>query len=197
MVKNYIENIRDLVSQAKSGEFTGFSVDVEDDRDFDEVVSQGRVDSINLYDGIPDKWVNSLRIDSFLEGQKVGIFAEGKKLTETTITESDLRFGGSSESFSFKIPDRWKDATDIAEAFPDLRSKFPDEVHTIRDLARVMGFQDGGTISFKAIKETQPSSNNKSVGTQSSNMIENVMQTVKENKMILAGAGIVAILVIE
>lgn len=197
MVKNYIENISDLVNQKKTGDFTGFSVDLEDGRDLSNLVSEGTIDAIDLFN-VPDKWVNSMRIDNFLTGQKVGIFAEGQKLTETTITESDLRFGGASESFSFKIPERWKGANKISDAFPELRSKFPDEVHSIRDLSRVLGIdQQGGTVSFKAIDESQSSGNNKSVGTENSNMIQNIMAMAKENKVLIAGAGIVAFWVIN
>lgn len=175
MALNYFKDPSGLVDQYQSGEFEGFSLDVDDDRDFKDVLTEGRITGIDLYNKVSDRFTNSLPgFDGFIQGQEVGVFAQGNKLFETEITDSDIRFGGSRESISVDVPKKFKGARDVEEILPDLAENTPDELNSVRDLGRALGFSDGGTISFKPVKD-DPVSN------QSENVKDKVKEKVKSS----------------
>ena len=66
--------------------------------------------------------------------------------------------------------------------------------NTGRDVFRALGIEN---LSINTINSSQSSGNNKSVGTDNSNMTQNIIEMVKDNKVLIAGAGLVAVLVME
>ena len=175
MALNEFEDPEGLVNQFQSGEFEGFSLSVDDDRDFKDVLTEGRINGIDLYNKVSDRFTNSLPgFDGFIQGQEVGVFAQGNKLFETEITDSDIRFGGSSESISVDVPKKFQGARDVKDILPNLAENTPDELDSIRDLGRALGFSDGGTISFKPV-------NDDPVINQSVNVKDKVKEKVKSS----------------
>jgi len=143
MVKNRFENLQGLISQYKNDSFEGFSIDVEDSRDFRSLIREGTIDAIDLFK-TPDKYVNNLEgLDKWLKNRAVKVSVEGRDFFESRVVNADLRFGGSSESLKFDVPEGMKDAYKEFEGLANLN-----------DLGRFLGIDDkGGTISFTPIEK--------------------------------------------
>ena len=201
MTDNYLSNPSGLINQyLRNEEFQGFSLELDEDRydeDFEKLFTSGKI-SVEINELKESVFDTLKEVPEIFRGEKVGIFAKGKKLIEGTFTNESGLDVNNNTSLNFSFPHETGYNTDFEDVFPNLERSVPEGVNSLEDLATALDIRK---LSFKPVSKTsvstQPSSNNKSVGSQSSNMIENVMQMVKQNKMILAGAGIVAILVIE
>lgn len=156
MPTSSVQDLSGLINQYKNKAFEGFNLQVDDDRVFDELLTEGGTSGLNLY-GAPEWAVNNLSgFQEWLKGNRAQVVVNGQKLFETTFQESDLRFGGSSETLNISIPESFKDADRINEILPDLSNQLPENVSTIRDLSRALGIDDsGGVISFRPIQKAK------------------------------------------
>lgn len=92
-----------------------------------------------------------------------------------------------------KIPEKLAQYSGVSQVQGGGEFEVDRDIDDFDDALRSFG---AGNVRFtKKTQESQES--NKSMGTGNSNMIQNILQTARENKVLLAGAGIVAILVIE
>jgi hypothetical protein len=175
MAKNYFSNLKNLVNDYRSGSFDGFSIDLEDDRDFNEFLEYERINGIDLYSGVSDSVKDKAGgLDNWLTGRELKVSVNGTKLFNTSVKKADLRFGGSSEKLKFDLPSIFQGYTAESNIGRNIDA-LPDDIDNYRDLARGLGVTDGGgTISFKPV-------NNDPVSNQSENVKDKVKEKVKSS----------------
>lgn len=148
-----ISNIKELAEDVRNNSFEGFTVSNPDPRDVGEDLADGSL-PVDLYgtgleanSGLGDK------ISETIEGQDIGVFAEGRKLFETSITGSKLRIGGSNETINIDSSglDR-HEASTLKNLNPDLSIPEIDS-GTFADLFQAL---DVRKLTFKPVQDRVP-----------------------------------------
>lgn len=168
MATNFFSNIQGRVNDFRNNDFSGFTIDLHDERDFASLIRKGQISNISLFNA-PENTINNLpEFDDWITGKEVGVYAKGNKLFETQVSSADLRFGGSSETLNFDIPNKLRGSEELADVFPQMASKLPDEVHNVNDLAQAFNIEK---LRFKPVKNVKDKAK------------ETVDKTVKNNDM--------------
>lgn len=153
MVSFSISNIRELAEDVRNNGFNGFTVSSPDSRDLGYRISKGRL-PIDLYGtGLEANSGLGDQISETIDGQNVGVFAEGRKLFETQITGSDLRIGGSGETINIDSSGLdWSDASSLQKLNPDLSIPEVDS-GSFADLFQAL---DVRKLTFKPVQDRAP-----------------------------------------
>lgn len=152
MVKSYFGDLKNLVSDVREGSFDGFSITHEDPRDLAYGLEDGGFSGIDLYGTSFQSEANSGlgdKMASFLKDREVAVFADGRKLGETMVTEADLRIGGSGETIKFteKFRENIEDVSDNIK-----NTGYSWDSDSIADLFEGKGIKE---ISFKPVEKAK------------------------------------------
>jgi hypothetical protein len=117
---------------------------------------------------------------------------------------SDIDFGVATDISGIRVDEEEKFLSSLPLNLSREGTDFEDDQKYIRSELSPSEFNNALNM-LKSENQSEPESSpkpkssesNKSMGTENNNMIQNIIQTARENKVLLAGAGAVAILVIN
>lgn len=149
-----ITNIKQLAEDVRNNDFEGLTISSQDPDDLGYEFSRGRLPvdvsntGLTANSGLGDK------ISETIEGEKVGVFAQGRKLFESTLKGADdLRIGASGNPIFFDSKGLdWTEASSLEKLNPDL--SIPEiESGGIKDLFQALNINK---VSFRPVKNEVP-----------------------------------------